>query len=129
MDLAIHAWPITLAFGLSLVAALLVGSPLRDPQLRRRMRMLPLTYVIPILIVAIGAVLHYDGPRPEWVEPPSWRIAVLYALVSAHLLAFLVAVVLMKGARIRTAAVVLPGIWLTLSTYFIAGIAIVGIGP
>jgi ABC-type spermidine/putrescine transport system permease subunit II len=130
LDLAVYAWPISVALAVLAAGALMVGAPLRNQVFRRRLRLMLFTYVIPLVIVAIGAFLRYDGPRaPEYIEPPAWRGAVLWGAVVVHLAALIAAVTLMKGARLRVAAIVLPGIWLSLSSGFMAGIAIAGVGP
>jgi hypothetical protein len=130
MDLAIYAWPISAALAAAAICALAIGAPIRDQLFHRRLRLMLVTYVIPVVIMAIGAFLRYDGPpAPEYAEPPAWRVAVLWAAVATHIVAFIATVTLMRGTRIRAAAIVLPGVWLSLSTGFVAGIAIAGVGP
>jgi len=68
-------------------------------------------------------------PGTEYVEPAAWRVAVLWSVVLAHIVAVATAVILMRGARIRVAAVGLPGIWLSLSTGLVAAFAIAGASP
>jgi hypothetical protein len=130
MKVIVAAWPVIVVLALTAIAGLIVGLPLRNPQLRRKVALLLTLYAIPIVVIGIGAILRYDGPRaPQYVEPSVWRFVVLYGVVLSHLLIFIAAVIFLKGARIRAAAVALPSIWLTLCTYFIAGIAIAGVGP
>jgi len=93
-------------------------------------KILAIAYAIPITVMVVGAVLRYDAPRElGYVEPPAWKAAVLCAGLVAHIGAFVARVVVLRGARIRAAAVVLPSIWLSLSSGFVAGIAIAGVGP
>jgi len=124
-----YAWPVSVALVLGAVSAVAIGAPLRDPRFRRRAWLLLVTYVIPVAVIGVGALLRYDGPRTEYVEPAIWRAIVLWGVVLAHVIAIVVAVFLMPGSRIRAAAVGLPGIWLSLSAGFVAAFAIAGVGP
>ena len=127
---AAATWPVILVLGLVALAALAIGAPLRNPQLRGKAALLLSTYAVPVVVMGVGAVLRYDGPRAsQYVEPATWRFAVLYGVVLSHVLMLVAAAVLVKGARVRAVAAILPGIWLTLCTYFVAGIAIAGVGP
>jgi hypothetical protein len=112
------------------LGAVIFGAPLRESTFRRKFSLLLATYAIPVVIIGVGAILRYDGPpAPGWAEPPAWRGAVLWAVVIAHVAAVVAAAILMRGARIRAVAVGLPGIWLSLSSGFVAAVAIGGVGP
>src|SRR5262245_1330681 len=125
LDLAIYAWPISLVvLGLAFVA-LTVGSPFREALVPSRMLWLVLTYGFPVVVAVVGAVFRYDGPpHPRWVEPPAWYGAILWGVIAIHGLAAISVPIFMKGIRVRSAALVLPGVWFSLSTGFVAGIAI-----
>ena len=129
LHLTRYVWLVSVALVLAAVAALVIGVPLRHAQFRRRFGVLLLTYLIPVVIIGIGAVFRYDGPRTEYVEPAAWRGAILWGVVLAHILAVAAAVILMRGWRIRVFVVSLPGLWLSLSTGFVSAIAIAGVGP
>ena len=129
LDLAIYVWPLSLAVLLAAAIALFVGDPFRNPHLRSRFPLLLITYVFPVVILIVGIVLRYDGPpHPHWVEPPLWRGVVLGGVIIVHALTLAVAAVLMRGAQIRAAAIMLPGFWLSLSCGFVSAIAIGGVG-
>ena len=125
-----YAWPITVVLIAGATTALVFRAPFRDPRFRRGLKLLLISYAIPVVIIVIGAVLRYDGPRaPAYVEPPVWRGIVLWSAILVHIAVLVAGVIFMRGARIRAAAVVLPGIWASLSSGFVAGIAIAGVGP
>jgi hypothetical protein len=130
LDLAILAWPISLVVLSAALLALAIGSPFRDPLFRRRLPVVLLTYVFPVAVAIVGAVFRYDGPpHPSWVEPPPWYGIVLWAVIAVHGLVAISAPIFLKGVRARSTALVLPGVWLSLSAGFIAAIAIAGVGP
>ena len=130
MDLAIYLWPVSAVLAAIAIAAITIGFPLRDASLRHKLTFVLIPYAMPIVIMVIGAVLRYDGPpHPQWVAPPEWRAWVLWFAVLANILAVIAVVMLARGARIRAAAVSVPSIWLSLSSGFIAGVAIEGVGP
>jgi hypothetical protein len=130
LDLAIYLWPISVALAVAAIAALTVGFPLRDVHLRRKFAIVVVPYAMPIIIMTIGAFLRYDGPpHPQWVEPPEWRGWVLSSALVANIVAVIAVVVVSQGARIRVAAAAVPSIWLSLSSGFVAGVAIAGVGP
>lgn len=128
--MAILVWPISLALAVGAVVACTFGSSLLDSRFRLGLKFIALGYAMPIAIIVVGAVLRYDVPREfAYVEPPIWRGVVLYAVLLANIVALAAAVKLMHGARVRAAALALPSIWITLSSGFMAGIAIAGVGP
>jgi hypothetical protein len=126
---SIYLWQVTAALITVAMAALLLPS-LKKVPVRRRLIPLLLSYVMPVAIIGIGAVLAYDGPRGgTYVEPPLWRGVVLWGALLAHVGILIGAVVLMRGARVRAAAVVLPGVWASLCTGVVSAFAIAGVGP
>jgi hypothetical protein len=130
LDVALYAWPVSAAVVIPALIALTVGSPFRDPVFRSRLSLMLTTYAFPLAVVAVGTIFRYDGPsHPSWVEPPSWYGAVLWSVILMHALAVISAPILMKGVRLRSAALVLPGLWLSLSAGFVAAIVIAGVGP
>ncbi len=129
LDIAIYAWPISLVLVLAALVALFVGHPLRQPQFRGRIRVILPTYLFPIAVLIVGAVLRYDWhANPKWVEPPDWHGGVLWAVVIIHVVVLLAISMASKSARLRSAAILLPGLWLSLSCGFMAAIAIGGVG-
>jgi hypothetical protein len=124
-----YAWPVSLALILGAAAAVVVGAPLRDRKFQRMVWILLATYVIPLAVMGVGALLRYDGPRSEYVEPSIWRIVVLWGVVLGHVITIVVAVFLMRGWRVRAAAVGVPGVWLSSSAGLVAAFAIAGVGP
>jgi hypothetical protein len=130
LDMAMFAWPVSLAVLVAALLALTVGSPFRDSTFRKRMPWILASYVLPPAVVVVGAVLRYDWVRhPNWVEPPAWHGAVLWAVILIHAVVLIAGPVFLRGIRVRSAALVLPGFWLSLSAGFIAAIAIGGVGP
>jgi predicted permease len=130
LDIVIHAWPISLLLVLAALVALFVGHPFREPQFHSRVRAILLTYLFPVAVLSVGALLRYDWKaNPKWVEPPDWYGGVLWGVVAIHVAVLLAIVIGSKSGRLRSAAVLLPGLWLTLSCGFMAAIAIVGVGP
>ena len=130
LDLAIYLWPISLVIVLSACVALFAGHPLRQPQFRDRIRVVLLTYLFPVAVLVVGAVLRYDWKaNPKWVEPPDWHGWVLWTVVIFHIVVLLAIAIASKSARLRSAAILLPGLWLSLSCVFMAAIAIGGVGP
>jgi hypothetical protein len=124
-----YAWPITAVLFLAAVMALSVGLPLRNAAFRGRLMLPALTYIFPVVVLFLGALLRYDGPpAPAWVEPAAWRGIMVWVFVVLHVAALVAVTVLLRGARIRAAAIVLPGVWFTLVAGFLAIIAIVGRG-
>jgi hypothetical protein len=131
-EFLVYYWPISVATLASGVAALTVRSPLRDPRFRGRLRLLAIPYAIPLLILLIGTLLRYElhgPPHPNWREPPAWRFHLLLAPLILYAVLLTGAVVAMKGARLRSAGVLIPGAWLSLCAYFPAGFAVAGVGP
>jgi hypothetical protein len=127
-DLVIYVWPITLGVIAAALFAAFFGTSLLSAQFRSRLWLLVIPYVFPLVVLAVGAVLHYDGPgHPQWVEPRAW-LAMLLAIVLFHIVAALAIATYLKGMRVRATALLLPSIWLTLSCGLVAAIAIVGVG-
>jgi len=116
LDLAAYAWPISVGLVIVAVLALTVGSPFRSLTFRNHLSLMLATYLMPLI-------------QPNWVEPPPWRGAALWAVIVIHAVALVAAPALMKGVRLRSLAIVLPSFWLSLSAGFMAGIAIAGVGP
>jgi hypothetical protein len=127
---AVLAWPISLGVGALALIALAAGSPLKNSEFRRRLRVPLISYAFPFAILLVGYVLRYDGPpHPHWVEPPKWHGVPISALLIAHTAALIAAPILAKGARVRVVALLLPGLWLSWCASLIAGIAVAGVGP
>lgn len=130
LDIVIYAWPLSLVLVVAALLAFFVGYPLKQPQFRRRLRVILPTYLFPIAVLFVGAVLRYDWQaHPKWVEPPDWHGAILWTVLIIHVVVILAITISSKSARIRSAAILLPGLWLSLSSGFMAAIAIGGVGP
>src|SRR5262245_26900449 len=112
------------------VGALVASWRLRDQKLQKRALLFSIAYGIPVLILLIGTLLRYDGPpHPNWREPPAWRGWVLLVPLVLSLLLLVRAVVVMRGARLRSAAALLPALWLAICAYIPSGFAVAGVGP
>ena len=114
------------------VAALTVRSPLRDPRLRARLRLLAIPYAIPVAILVSGTALRYElhgPPHPNWREPPALYGYVLYGFLILHAAFLIWALVAHRGWRGRTAAVIVPSLWLSVCAFLPAGFAVAGVGP
>jgi steroid 5-alpha reductase family enzyme len=129
VGVAIKLWPITLAILTIAVIALTVGRPLQDRAFRQRLPLLLITYALPLIVLIVGTIFRYDWTNhPTYVEPPYWYGLLLWGVVAIHGLTLIAAPILMARARLRSAAIVMPGFWLTLGAGFVAGIAIAGVG-
>jgi hypothetical protein len=132
LGLAIVLWPASVLLVVVLVLALTVKAPFRDPAFRRFVPVMFVTYGFPLLVLLVGTVFRYKWPAGNpsvYVEPSALHVAVLWAVIAAHAVALIASPIFMRGVRIRSAAIVLPGFWLTLSAGFVAAIAIAGVGP
>jgi len=130
LDLAIYAWPISVVLVTLALVALFYGNPLAQAQFRRGLRIILPTYAFPLAMIIVGTLLRYDWiAHPTWTEPPDWHGAVLSGVLILHAIAIITVTLVMKGLRMRSAAIILPGFWLSLSSGFVAGIAIAGVGP
>ena len=129
MDLAVWLWPVSAAIVVAAVVAFGIGVVRGNTPLRRTWAIVAAGYAMPILVIAIGAVLRYDGPPPpQWIEPPEWRGWLLWAVLAANVIAIIAVGILTQGARIRATIVALPSVWLTASSVFVAAMAILGRG-
>src|SRR5438105_7789766 len=129
-EIVLHYWWISVFLLAVAAAALTFGSPLRISAFRSGARTLALRYVIPFIILLVGAVLRYDFSDPStYRAPPLWYGVALWAPVALYLLVLLASVVFSKGARLRSAAFLVPGLWLSLCATVPAGFAIAGVGP
>jgi len=130
-DVMVHFWPISLAVFVAALASLVVASPFRNPHFRRVLPFLVVPYGIPIIILAFGTVFAYDlhGPHLEWREPPAWQGYVLWGLIGLHLATLVAAPLILKGARLRSAGVLLPGVWMSLCVLLPAASSISGVWP
>ncbi len=130
LDILAYLWPVSVAVTSAAVLALTVGSPVLEPTFRSRLRYLFLTYAIPIVVLLVGTTFRYNGPpHPNWEAPPAWYGVPLYAVLITHAAVLVVAPIIMRGARLRSMAILLPGAWLSLCCWFVAGIVIAGVGP
>jgi hypothetical protein len=97
---------------------------------RKGLRLILATYAFPVVFIIVGTVLRYDWvAHPIWTEPPDWHGVVLYAVLLLHAIALIAVTLVLKGMRLRSVAILLPGFWLSLSGGFVAGIAMAGVGP
>jgi len=130
LDVALYAWPVSAVVALPALIALTLGSPFTNPIFRGRLPLMLTTYAFPLAVVVVGIIFRYDGPsHPDWVEPPSWYGTVLWSVILMHALAVISVPIFMKGVRLRSVALVLPGLWLSLSAGFVAAIVMAGVGP
>lgn len=129
LDIVAYLWPVSMAVSVAAVLALTIGSPVKDPKFRSRLRVLFATYAIPPVLLLVGAIFRYAGPpHPHWEAPPDWYGVPLYAVLIAHATVLVAAPIVMRGARLRSVAILLPGIWLSLCCWFVAGISMAGVG-
>ena len=132
LGLAILLWPVSVVLVAVLALALTVKSPFRDPAFRRYVPVMFVTYGFPLVVLLVGTVFRYKWPAGNpsaYAEPPTLHVVALWTVIAAHAVALIASPIFMRGVRIRSAAIVLPGFWLTLSAGFVAAIAIAGVGP
>ena len=125
----ITVWPLSLlAFAVAAVAFIAgAGASVTSPQ-TRRLLMLAI-YVSPVIAMLLGALLAYDLPRGSTYEEPSaWKGLVLWLPVLASGACVIVLIMRAPGARMRSVALAVPGLWLTLCSTMVAGMAIAGVG-
>ena len=129
-EIVLHYWWISVVLLVVAAAALTFGSPPRSSAFRSRARTMALLYVIPFLILLVGAVLRYDYSDPtSYREPSLWYGIALWAPIALYALVLLASVVFSKGARLRSTAFLAPVLWLSLCATVSAGFAIAGVGP
>ena len=127
----ITVWPLSLlAFALAAVA--FIGGAGAGASVQsswtRRLLMLAI-YVSPVIATLIGALLAYDLPRGSTYEEPSaWKGLALWLPVVASGACIIVLTMRAPGARMRSVALAVPGLWLTLCSTMVAGIAVAGVG-
>ena len=127
----VYYWPISAAVLALGIVALTVRSPLRDPRFRGRLRFPSFTYTLPVVILLTGTLLRYElhgPPHPNWREPPAWYGYLLCSLVIFHASLVVGSLIAMRGARLRAAGVLLPGLWLSVCAFISAGFAVAGVG-
>jgi len=128
-DLALWAWPVTAAVVLVALAGLVWGRPLEGSRFRALLPKVAATYLMPIALLAVGALLRYERhgpPSPEYEAPSAWFGFALWTPLVVHAVIVVVAVCLSTGVRVRTTAILLPSLWLSCCTLFPAGFAIAG---
>ena len=129
-EIVFHYWWISLLLVALAVAALTLGSPLRNPAYRSRAGTMALLYVIPFIILLVGVTLRYDHSiSTNYREPPLWYGIALWAPVALYALFLVASIVFSKGARWRSGAFLAPGLWVSLCATVSAGFAIAGVGP
>ena len=121
-------WEVTVPVVVVAAILIVVGYRFRDATAKRRLWVSALPYIAPVVIIALGAILRYDGGRP-WVEPPQWRGDTLWVTLVANVVAVVAVTVFARGYRLLTFGVTAPSVWLSMSGGFMAGIAIGGVGP
>jgi len=125
LELARYLWPVSVVILLAAVLAIAIRPPIRDPRFRKALPWIVATYAFPLAVLGVGTVLRYDGPPPpNWVEMPSWRGGVVWGVVIAHGLAAVALAIAHRGVRLRSFALALPGVWLSVSVGFVAILAI-----
>jgi hypothetical protein len=129
-EVTAHYWLVSVVLAVCAVTALVVGRPLHVQSFRRLASVIRVAYAIPVVIVLLGALLRYEHvSQYMYREPPiSYGIA-LYAPVTAYLLVVLACAVLLRGWRLRSTALLGPGLWVSLCATLAAGLAIAGVGP
>jgi hypothetical protein len=129
LEITIVVWPVSAGLIVVALSAVLVGAPLRLPKIRLQPYSMLATYLFPTVLLLVGVTFSYDWhAHPKWVEPPDWYGGILWAVLMIHAILLLTISISAKGARLRTAVILLPGFWLSLSCGFIAAIAIAGVG-
>jgi len=128
-EVVAYFWPISVGVFPIGVFALIVRSAHQDSPFRGRVRLLAVPYAFPPLVLLLGTVFRYNGPpHPNWREPPAWHGWLLFAPLVLHAVWWITASVRMKGSRLRSAAILLPSVWLTLCAFLLAGFAVSGVG-
>ena len=129
-EFLVYFWPVSIAvLALSLIVVT-VWPPFRDPRFRGRLPLFAVAYGFPLLVLLTGTLLRYNGPpHPNWREPPAWRGWALFAVVVLHVILSIAAVVVVRGARVRSAMALLPAVWLSFCAYVPSGFAVAGVGP
>jgi hypothetical protein len=130
-DAMLHFWPISAAV-LAVGVAALIGNPFRDVRFRKAARLFLVAYLAPLLILLLGTVLRYElhgPPHPNWRRPPTSFEFALWLPLALQVVVVITAVVVSKGARLRSAGLLLPGVWVSLCVLVVATFSVVGVGP
>jgi hypothetical protein len=125
----ITVWPLSLlACAVAAVAFIAgAGASVTNPW-TRRLLMLAI-YISPLIAMLIGALLAYDLPRGSaYEEPSAWKGLALWLPVLASGACIIVLLIGSAGARMRSVGLAVPGLWLTLCSTMVAGMAIAGVG-
>jgi hypothetical protein len=126
----VYFWPVSVSVLSVSLVVLTVRPPFRDPRFRGRLWLFAISYGFPLVVLLIGTLLRYDGPpHPNWREPPAWRGWTLLGAMVLHVILSITSIVLMKGARVRSAAALLPAVWLSFCAYVPSGFGVAGVGP
>jgi hypothetical protein len=108
----------------------LFPSPRLKSYFGRGLPALAVSYLFPFGVLIVGFLLRYDGPpHPNWRQPPEWRAYVLYLPILLHIVFVVGTLVALRRRRVRAAALLVPGLWLSLCALPPAGFAIAGVGP
>ena len=133
LDVALWAWPVSLAFFALGLLGLLVPKLRRGGSLERRERQLiSVSYLIPLAMLTVATVLRYDlygPPHPNWEAPPDLFGLLLWAPFAIQLCLVLLIAGLAKGRRLVAVTATLPSVWLSLCTLLPGAVAISGVGP
>jgi hypothetical protein len=123
------AWPLSLvAFGVAAVG-FVIGGGANSIRWPARRVLISAIYVLPLVVMLIGALLAYDGPRATMYEPPrAWKGLVLWLPVLSGVVCVAALAIRTPGARLRSLALAAPAVWLTLCATIVAGMAIAGVG-
>jgi hypothetical protein len=125
----ITVWPLSfLAFAVAAVA-FVAGANASVTNSRTRRLLILANYASPVIAMLIGALLAYDMPRGSTHEEPSaWKGLALWLPVLASGACIVVLIMRAPGARMRSVALAVPGLWLTFCSTMVAGMAIAGVG-
>ena len=125
----ITVWPFSLLAFTVAAVAFVAGADASVKSSRTRKLLMLAIYVSPIMAMLVGALLAYDLPRASTYEAPSaWKGLVLWLPILGSSACIIFLAMRAPGARVRSVALAVPGLWLTLCSTMVAGMAIAGVG-
>ena len=129
MAALITVWPFSLLVFTVAAVAFIAGAGASVKNSRARKWLLLAIYASPVLAMLVGALLAYDLPRGSAYDAPSaWRGLALWLPIAGAGACIIALILHTPGARIRSVALAVPGVWLTLCATMVAGMAIAGVG-
>ena len=125
----ITVWPLSLLAFTVAAVAFIAGGGVSVSNPRVRALLISATYALPVVAMLIGALLAYDAPRgAEYEEPSAWKGLMLWLPLLSCGACIVALAIRSPGGRMRSVALAVPGVWLTLSATMVAGMAIAGVG-